>query len=414
MSAVASDLGFEVRRFSATPVSADVALLELEGRFHATMRRRLGAPRLLVEDADEHREVPYVDGAHAVADPEGGEWWASFTIPVRMLGGGVFALAVGRELLLDLPAPDRAEDNGRAAAADLHVRLAREANALRRRADEAREAAATALAGADVERAARERMEAELRGERHAREELATRLGQFEQALEQARRDHAAELRERDEAMERLRTEHAEELKAAADRARAEGDERVGALEAEAAELRRALKGVRADVELMRRERDRARAQAEALRPDPPTAPQLPVVAGDPRDDERDDDGDPPTTTARTTPLIDDLAGEPAGWDDDETGDDDGDGWDRDDGFGEDRGEGVRVLGGRRPRARGGDAGDRPPADPPPGTAQVGARHITPGRLGRSRAAAWLSRLAAIFALAVVIAAVLLVIWGLR
>jgi hypothetical protein len=330
-----------------------------------------------------------------------------------MLGGGVFALAVGRELLLDLPAPDRAEDNGRAAAADLHVRLAREANALRRRADEAREAAATALAGAEVERAARERMEAELRGERHAREELATRLGQFEQALEQARRDHATELRERDEAMERLRAEHAEELKAAADRARAEGDERVSAIEAEAAELRRALKGVRADLELMRRERDRAQAQAAALRADPPTAPQLPVVARDPRDDERDEDDDPPTATAPTTPLIDDLAGGPAAWDDDETGDED-DGWDRDDGVGDERGESVRVLGRRRPRARGGDTGDRPPADPPPGTAQVGARHITPGGLGRSRAAAWLSRLAAIFALAVVIAAVLLVIWGLR
>jgi hypothetical protein len=407
MSAVASDLGFEVRRFSATPVSADVALLELEGRFHATMRRRLGAPRLLVEDADEHREVPYVDGGHAIADPEGAEWWASFTIPVRMLGGGVFALAVGRELLLDLPAPDRAEDNGRAGAADLHVRLAREANALRRRADEAREAAATALASADVERAARERMEAELRGERHAREELATRLGQFEQALEQARREHQTEVRARDEATERLRAEHAEELKAAADRARAEGDERVAAIEAEAAELRRTLKGVRADVELMRRERDRARAQLEALRSDPPTAPQLPVGG-----DERDDGDDPPTATAPTTPLIDDLAGEPTRWDDDDSDEAGDDRWERDDRFGDDSGEGVRVLGRRRPRAHG-DTG-RPPADPLPGTAQIGARHIQPGGLGRSRAAAWLSRLAALLALAVVVAAVLLVIWGLR
>ena len=144
------------------------------------------------------RSAP-AEGGDATAEPDGVRWRASFAVPLRLVDSGSFALAVGRELLVDLPAPDSDEHgNG---SSDLHVRLAREANGLRQRADEAREAAAAALARADSERAARERAEAELRGARHAREELATRLAQFE-----------TELAGRDAAVEALRREHEAEL----------------------------------------------------------------------------------------------------------------------------------------------------------------------------------------------------------
>ena len=48
----------EVLRFAAVPVSAEVVLLELEGRFRADTRRRLGVPRLVVEEDRLSREVP--------------------------------------------------------------------------------------------------------------------------------------------------------------------------------------------------------------------------------------------------------------------------------------------------------------------------------------------------------------------
>jgi hypothetical protein len=166
MSPVGTKLAFEVLEFTATPGSPDVAVLQLEGRFRAPGRRRLGAPRLLAENAEERVEVAAAEGRDATAEPDGAHWRASFAVPLRVLAGAEFALAVGRELL-DLPAPDRDESaNG---ASDLHVRLAREANALRALADEAREAAAAALGRADSERGERERLEAEMRGERHAR-----------------------------------------------------------------------------------------------------------------------------------------------------------------------------------------------------------------------------------------------------
>jgi hypothetical protein len=425
VSPVGTKLAFEVLLFTATPGSPDVAVLQLEGRFRAPARRRLGAPRLLAENAEERVEVGAADGGDAIADPDGAHWRASFAVPLRVLAGATFALAVGRELL-DLPAPDRDESaNG---ASDLHVRLAREANALRALADEAREAAAAALGRADTERGQRERLEAEMRGERHAREELATRLSQFE-----------TELTARDEALEQARREHQEALAEREATARAEGDERVAAVEAETAELRRALKNARAEIELLRRERDRAVVQrtepattrmvAEpSTHPEQEaTAPALPLPEGeeigpvrpaaangdrpshDATDDEPDDDGfvPPPTTVAGGRV-------EPAAVEDDEDESDDGDDSDADeedeDTWSEtDESEGVRVLGRRRRRARKDDA---PPVEPLPGTAAIGARHIVPGDMGRAGLGPWLARLAAILALAFVVAAVLVVVYG--
>jgi hypothetical protein len=424
VSPVGAKLSFEVLEFTATPGSPDVVVLVLEGRFRAPGRRRLGAPRLLAENAEERIEVPAADGGDATAEPDGAHWRASFAMPLRLLGGGEFALAVGHELL-DLPAPDR--DEGANGASDLHVRLAREANALRALADEAREAAAAALGRADSERGERERLEAEMRGARHAREELATRLQQFE-----------AELTARDEALERVRREHEEELARRDAAAEARADERVAAVEAEAAELRRALKSARADIELLRRERDRAAGRAAVLHADAATArmavepsvhpeqdaatPALPLPEGEEigpvrpatsgggatgtngdgpaGHDDGDDDVPPPTTVAGgRVPAAREVSG-----DDDEIDDDDA--WPDDDDT-----EGVRVLGRRPPRPR---SGDEPPVEPLPGTAAIGARHIVPGDMSRAGLGPWLARATAFLALAFVIAAVLLVVWGMR
>jgi hypothetical protein len=454
---VAAPVRFEVLRFSATPASAEVALLELEGRFRAPSRRRLGAPRLVAELGAQRHEVRATEGGDATAEPDGARWRAIFAVPVPVLESGSFALAVGRELLVDLPDPDGGE-NG-AGPGDPHVRLAREANALRQRADEAREAAAAALARADDERAGRERVEAELLGARHAREELATRLAQFE-----------SELGARDEALEALRRDHAAELEGREAASQAHTDERVTEAEAESAELRRALKQARADIELLRRERDRANERAsaaaaartapqpgpgssqppedephperEAARPPLPFAEGEAVGAARPAarghataDEETTavtgagDDG--PDDDALTTVHDgdDDLLEEPDDYDTAvarESGDTDDDATvvlgdpataaaraeratNGSSAF--DETEGVRVLGPRPPRAR---SGDEPPAEPLPGTAEIGARHIVAGARGRGGVAVWLARGAAILALAIVVAAVLLVLSGVR
>ena len=424
-------LAFEVLRFTASPGSPDVAVLELEGRFHAPVRRRLGPPRLLAENADERIEIGAAEGGDATADPEGARWRASFAIPLRLLAGAEYALAVGRELL-DLPAPDR--DEGVNGANDLHVRLAREANALRALADEAREAAAAALGRADSERGERERLEAEMRGERHAREELATRLSQFE-----------TELTARDEAMERLRAEQADALAARDAEAEAKVDERVVAAEAEAAELRRALKSARADIELLRRERDRAAGRAAVMRTEPATtpmvaepsvhpeqdaaAPPLPLPEGEDvgparpastpppatngagrhnhagdQDTVADDEHVPPPTTVAGGRVEPERRDE-----DDDTASDDGDSDDPT--WSEDETEGVRVLGRRPSRTR---SGDEPPVEPLPGTAAIGARHIVAGDMSPSRLGPWIARGVAFLALAFVVAAVLLVVLGMR
>jgi hypothetical protein len=422
VSPVGTKLAFEVRRFTASSGSPDVAVLKLEGTFRSPSRRRLGAPRLLAENAEERIEIGAADGGDATADPEGATWRASFAIPLRVLAGAEYALAVGRELL-DLPAPDR--DEGANGASDLHVRLAREANALRALADEAREAAAAALGRADDERGERERLEAELRGERHAREELATRLQQFE-----------TELTSRDEAMERLKAEHAEALVARDAENEAHADERVAEVEAEAAELRRSLKSARADIELLRRERDRAAGRAAVLRAEPATSPVVAEPSVHPEQDaaaallplpEGEDVGPvrPANADAATANgdgrfgHSDDDDTDPDDEDDDtqvpppttiaggrvpETADDDGEeSWSDDE-----ESEGVRVLGRRRRPRR--ESADEAPVEPLPGTAAIGARHIVAGDMGRAaRIGPWIARGLAILSLMCVIAAVLLI-----
>ena len=116
---------FEVLRFAAEPVSAEVALLELEGRFRAETRKRLAVPRLVAEDADGSREVAPAAPVEAVAEPDGALWRATYAVGIDELGGQRLPLAVGRQLLLGLPAPDTAAAQAATARCAWHARPTR-------------------------------------------------------------------------------------------------------------------------------------------------------------------------------------------------------------------------------------------------------------------------------------------------
>jgi hypothetical protein len=441
---------FEVLRFAAEPVSAEVALLELEGRFRAEARKRLGVPRLVAEDADGSREVAPAVPVEAVAEPDGALWRASYAVAIDELAAAVFSLAVGRQLLLGLPAPDTGGATG-----DRDVRLAREANALRRTADEAREAAAAALASAGTDRQAREVAEDELGELRLARDDLSRRVAGLEDELAQARRDHAEELVRRDAERETALAGRDQEAARAA-------EERVAEIEAEISDARRALRASRAEAEGMRRELERERERAEAAeaavrrgrvteiggepingleddddfaapvgRDDHVTASGDDFAAPVGRDDHVTASGDDADDgrTARITPPSDDAAarfragprgGEPAvgpaerdelranGADADPTPDPATEvaTLERPEQVEGNPGETVRVLGARRPRR----TGTGPPAEAAPGTAAIGARHIEPGQTHRSAIAAWIARAVAFLALTVVVVAILMVL----
>jgi len=396
MAAVASRLSFEVLRFAAEPATSEVGLLELEGRFRAGTRRRLGVPRLVAEDGEGSREIAPAAADEAIAEPDGALWRATFAVAIDELAGSAFSLAVGRELLLGLPAPDAGRASG-----DREVRLAREANALRRTADEAREAASAALASAGDERRAREAVEAELSDVRLARDDLTRRVAGLDEELAKARREHAEELVRRDAERETALAGRDEEMAQAA-------DDRVSEIEAEVAEARRALRAARAEAEGMRRELERERGRAEAAE----TAVRrgrVTEIAGEPvdEDDDADDDrtarfqtdrDDEPTpqlgANGTAEPATEDTPTEVATLE-------------RPEPVEGNPGETVRVLGARRPRR----TGEGPPAEAAPGTAAIGARHIEPGQTPRRSAlAAWLTRAIAFLALTVVVVAVLMVL----
>jgi hypothetical protein len=398
MSAGASQLSFEVLRFAAEPVTSEVGLLELEGRFRAGTRRRLGVPRLVVEDAEGSREIAPAAADEAIAEPDGALWRATFAVAIDKLDGSVcvFSLAVRRQLLLGLPAPDAGGASG-----DREVRLAREANALRRTADEARDAASAALASAGDERRAREEVEAELSDVRLARDDLTRRVAGLDEELATARREHAAELVRRDAERETALAGRDEEMAHAA-------DDRVAEIEAEVAEARRGLRAARAEAEGMRRELERERERAEAAE----TAVRrgrVTEIAGEPvdEDDDADDDRTARFQTDRddeqTAQLGANGAAEPAT----EDSPTEVATLERREPVEGNPGETVRVLGARRPRR----TGEGPPAEAAPGTAAIGARHIEPGQTPRRSAlVAWLTRAIAFLALTVVVVAVLMVL----
>jgi hypothetical protein len=387
VSSVAGQLSFEVLRFAAAPVSGEVALLELEGRFRAGTRRRLGVPRLVAEHADGTREVAPAAADEASAEPDGAEWRASYAVSLDELAGGVFSLAVGRELLVGLPAPDGADGTG-----DREVRLAREANALRRTADEARAAASAAFASVGDERRARVEAEGKVAELQLARDDLSRRVAGVEEELAQARRDHAAELVRRDEEREALVSGRDEELARAA-------DERAAEIEAEVLAARRDLRAARAEAEAYRRDLERERERVEAAEAGVRRG-RVTEIAGEPVHEAPatevatlDAEPAPPTEQAASAEAA--AAAEPP----DESAPDEP--------VKANPGETVRVLGARRPRR----TGEGPPADAAPGTAAIGARFIEPGQTPRrSAAAVWITRVLALAALAVVIVAILLVL----
>jgi len=408
VSAVASGLSFEVLRFAAAPVSAEVVLLEVEGRFRADPRRRIGVPRLVVEQADRSQEIAAAAADEALAAPDGTLWRASFAVALELLDDGDFSLAVGRELLLGLPNPDFG-----GGADDREVRLAREANALRRTTDEARAAAAAALASAGTEREAREAAEAEMAEARLARDDHARRAASLDEELAQLRLAHAAELVGRDEQLAAALTERDQAAAQAA-------DERAMVLETEIAEARRALRNARADVESLQRDLERERERAEAAEAALPRGRVTELdgepVEGEPLDDrpttridadapEGDDatDGEEALAAARAEadePRDEDVT-EVAAIDQPETTTPESTAP-----IEADPGESVRVIGARRPRR----TGEGTPAEAAPGTAAIGARHIEPGQTHRSAIEAWITRSLAFAALTVVIVAILLVL----
>ncbi len=248
---------FEVRTFRALPVTSAVAVLELEGRFSGRAPTRLGRPALLVEVGRDRFELQPVSGADAAAGPGGVPWRASFALPAVALGRASFALEVGRDLLVDLPAPDVGE--GDRDEGDRLARLAREANALRARLDDAavRVAEAEALAetarleaAAEVEKA---RAASTGAADEAARNVEAVRA-QSDHLLEQAREEAAAAL-----AAERER--HDREVAAV----REQANHSLATAEQEAEQAIAAVRD-RAQAERVRHERELAAVREQADR----------------------------------------------------------------------------------------------------------------------------------------------------
>src|SRR4051812_42305864 len=192
---------FELLRFTGAPAGPDVAVLELEGTFPTRLGREHSRARLLVENAERRLELP--PAATAVLGD--GTWRATYALPLAQLQGATFALAVGRDLLLDLPAPDIGAPGERAAH---HVRLAREANELRARLDAAlaaREAADERARGAAGELSS----ERATRTEVEAARDRALSGGQHEkEARERAEAAAADARRALDERLAEMRAEY--------------------------------------------------------------------------------------------------------------------------------------------------------------------------------------------------------------
>ena len=294
---------FELLRFTGAPAGPEVAVLELEGHFDSATWRARNRARLLVEAGDRSVEMPPV----ATTDLPDGAWRGSYALPVALLEDASYSLAAGR-LLLELPTPDLSGPG--AGPATHHVRLAREANDLRRRLDEAEEArraaeqraaeATEALEGertraaeaeaardreaekAAAELAARERAEAE---EREARAAVVEAVSTADDRVEAAQADAAravavareerdrvesAAREEREQALAALRTEHERAFAAAREEAERKDAEHRRALEAAEEEATRreedAASAERARASVTRHELRSARAELESLR----------------------------------------------------------------------------------------------------------------------------------------------------
>lgn len=107
-SGSADAVRFEAARCVLIPAHDDIAILELEGTFHASARRSVGRPRIVVTTADgTATEVRAVKATSAHAGPKPKRWKASFPLArsVSDADGVTYGLAIGRSLVLGLPAP---------------------------------------------------------------------------------------------------------------------------------------------------------------------------------------------------------------------------------------------------------------------------------------------------------------------
>ncbi|HEY6761403.1 MAG TPA: hypothetical protein VI318_18025 [Baekduia sp.] len=196
---------FELLRFEAAPVPGALVVLQLEGRFRQSTR--FGRPPLLVIEPGDDRPRIELTPIRTVAD--GHRWEGAYAVPAEALTGDArIALGV-RGTLLELPAPDDADDGERLTA------LAREANRLRRGIEAAETDAAAARADAAEARAGLEGAVAAARAAALA--ESAERIDALEREVVEAHRLAAADADE-------LRTEHAAALTEAARVAAADAD----------------------------------------------------------------------------------------------------------------------------------------------------------------------------------------------
>jgi hypothetical protein len=437
----------ELLRFRAVPAGSDAAVLELEGRFATPAPRRLGRPRLLVENEDGQVEAVAISGQEAFAGPDAAVWRATYALPLAAVDG-TFTIAVGRRLTLTLPAPYVETAEGAPAAH--HVRLAREVNGLRRRADEAEVAAdAASTRGDELDeqlKKAREQAEA-LRGELSTAREAARAA---DQSTEGAAREMEAEReRERASAASAAQELEAERLVAnrTIDRVRREAEmrgqqtqqEHTRRLEATRREheeamaraseeslhrLEEAVAAQRAQTLRARHDLKAARAELEAISQEQPAARDATTTTGEHAPGLDSDDLEPSTDEvaqaaieeerrrARTTEVSDDTGGQrpdlatrPITLElaDDATAA---------------TTQTVRVLNPRARRPRRDLAAEAKEANESrtlPGAAEIGAQHIAPATDRRdltARAAGDPARTLAVAALAIFVLAVFVIVLG--
>ncbi|MEA2303355.1 MAG: hypothetical protein QOH43_635 [Solirubrobacteraceae bacterium] len=241
---------FEVLRFDAAPVTEDVAVVELEGRWSGPAPGRERRLRLIVEgdDAERLELTPLSTGGDA------DRWHASFAVPAR--DDATYALAL-RGVRLDLPVPDARDD------AERLVALARELNALRRRLEAAENAAQERSADAERLVAAREAA---------AQQRLDDAEERVRAAEQRAGEGQETSIRLRNELEAARVAQAARETEAAA--AAEVGRDLLERAQAETREQRRLLKAAKAELEAARRERLRPVPAGPASRPrgEPPTA----------------------------------------------------------------------------------------------------------------------------------------------
>lgn len=307
----ASRAPFELRRFTAVAVTADVAVVTLEGRFGSTRGRFGRRPVLVVEAPGE----PRAELAPARTRLDGERWHGSFAVPLATLDHGTFALGVGG-VLFDLPRPDRVADGDRLTI------VAREANALRRQVEtlEAeRDAAAAdaARARAELDRAvaaAREeaaaasaRRIADLEEEVVAAHRVAeTDATTARTAAQAAQRDAVAAV-EQQLARMRERAEAAEARAVAAQERERVAGQGADVLRAELAEERERAQAAIADLQASLEDAIAAAADVPSTAAPPPASPAAASVAPGAREPEPTQafDREPETTVARRPRDVD-------------------------------------------------------------------------------------------------------------